>query len=373
MLKINETLLNPELGSTLEKIAKDPMSFYHGSIAEQIVRDIRTLGGIITRSDLRNYDAGRAEALQVSLNKKLKIWTSHPPSSGPVLAMILQILKGFRFSSQDIVGDENLVRSYHRIIEAFKFSYAYRALLGDPEYEDGIHETVKNMTSQSFTEKLRRKINDNKIHNISYYGGFYSDWNNQGTTHLSVLSKGGDAVAVTSTINTGFGSKIRSPSLGIVYNNEMDDFSTPDLVNAFGVAPSPNNFIKPNKRMMSSMSPSVVVDDLGNARLILGASGGTRITTGVAQVLMNHLWFGLNLEESVRHPRLHHQLVPNYIRVEKTSKYRMKQAILDGLKKLGHTYKFLTSTSTVQAIAVDEQERIRAVSDPRKHGRAAGY
>jgi gamma-glutamyltranspeptidase/glutathione hydrolase/leukotriene-C4 hydrolase len=94
MLKINETLFNPELGSTLEKIAKDPMSFYHGSIAEQIVRDIQALGGIITRSDLRNYDAGRAEALQVSLNKKLKIWTSHPPSSGPVLAMILQILRG---------------------------------------------------------------------------------------------------------------------------------------------------------------------------------------------------------------------------------------------------------------------------------------
>ena len=94
MLKINETLFNPELGSTLDKIAKDPMSFYHGSIAEKIVRDIQDGGGIITRSDMRNYDAGRAEALGVSLDDKYKIWTSHPPSSGPVMAMILQILKG---------------------------------------------------------------------------------------------------------------------------------------------------------------------------------------------------------------------------------------------------------------------------------------
>ena len=94
MLKVNETLVNPELGSTLEKIAEDPMSFYHGAIADRIVRDIQDAGGIITQSDMRNYNAGRAKALQVSLDNKHKIWTSHPPSSGPVLAMILQILKG---------------------------------------------------------------------------------------------------------------------------------------------------------------------------------------------------------------------------------------------------------------------------------------
>ena len=166
---------------------------------------------------------------------------------------------------------------------------------------------------------------------------------------------------------------MRSPSLGIIYNNEMDDFSTPGQVNIFGVEPSPENFIKPNKRMMSSMSPALVVDDLGNVRLIIGASGGTRITTGVAQVLMNYLWFGMNIQDSVQHPRLHHQLVPTYIRVEKKPKYRMKQAILDGLKKLGHTYKSFTGSSTVQAIAVDAQDRIYAFSDPRKYGRAAGY
>lgn len=367
---LGSVLKMPKFAKTLERIRDDPESFYKGSLAKDIVKDIKDGGGIITLEDLKNYTT----VVRTPLSEKMgdyTWYTNPPPGSGAVLSLILNILKGYNFTEASRKDLNSSVLTYHRIVEAFKFGYAYRALLGDEDFWD-VREVVKNMTSSAFGDSLRHKIFDNRTFaNYSYYGDFYSKADDQGTTHLSIISPDGDAVAATSTINLLFGSKYRSVQTGIIYNNEMDDFSTPGKKNSFGIEPSRSNYIAPRKRPMSSMSPSIFVDSKGVPRLAVGASGGSRIISAISLVVMNYLWFDRNLTQAVVEPRLHHQLVPNEIRTYKNSQIPLD--LQNGLKRLGHKLTEISSFTAVQAVATSADGKLYGKADPRKSSYAAGF
>lgn len=192
-----------------------------------------------------------------------------------------------------------------------------------------------------------------------------------GTSHLSVLAENGDAVAVTTTINSYFGSKIRSSKFGLIFNNEMADFSLPEkVVPTDNLPPGPNNFIEPGKRPQSSTSPAILLSpDHSRVLMVVGASGGSAITTGVAQVVVGALSFELGLEKSISMPRLHHQLIPDVVHIEKD----LAQGIVDGLRKRHHNITVDHFRNNVQGIYVPSPGNIWAFSDPRKGGVADGY
>lgn len=372
LLKEGDVMYRTKLANTLERIANKGVSeFYNSSLSADIAKEVQDNGGIITKTDLSNYRVDIKEPLTVTLDEgERTVYSVRPPASGAVLEFILNIIDGYGFEKEDLSSEASRVLTYHRIIEAFKFAYAKRTELGDENFLNGTLQTLlKNMTSNHFAEYIRGRITDNMTHKTAYYDPSFYNTETYGTSHLSVLAANGDAVSVTSTINTYFGSKVRGQNTGIIYNNEMDDFSSPNITNYFGLPPSPANFIKPGKRPLSSMCPAIIVNKDGDVELVIGASGGTKITTAVALVTMQTLWFGKNIKESIDSRRPHHQLIPPTIQYEKGFPWLIRY----GLKKKGHNLtERAVGGSTVQGIH-RVGDYIYANSDFRKGGWPDGY
>uniref|UniRef100_H2YDU9 Glutathione hydrolase n=1 Tax=Ciona savignyi TaxID=51511 RepID=H2YDU9_CIOSA len=398
--KSGDLIRRPLLAQTMRIIAKEGVSaFYNGSLTDKIINDLNEGFGdnIITAEDLWNYKPEVKPAINITLDN-LTVFSPGPPGSGPVLSLILNILdalfkdklyiahaqfpfpslpsltlncaSGYNFSSESI-SEKNKVLTYHRIVEAFRFAFAKRTDLADPRNNPNVTKLVKNMTADWYADDLRLKINDDHTWPVDYYGPDWSVPDDSGTAHLSLVASNGDAVALTSTINLFFGSKVRGRSTGILFNNQMDDFSAPNISSAFDVPPSPANFIQPGNRPFSSMTPTVISKH-GHKKpvMVVGGSGGTIITTATALVVMNSLWFGFDVGTSVEMKRVHDQLMPNVTDCEQG----LDEAIIAGLRSKGHAInKMSFSYTAVQATLLLPDGRISAACDSRKGGYPDGY
>ncbi|XP_052225167.1 glutathione hydrolase 1 proenzyme-like [Dreissena polymorpha] len=374
--KEGETMKLPKLAQTLQVIADEgPEAFYNGSLADDIVADIQEAGGIITKQDLANYTSLVGDALNFTLHGNYTAYSPPLPSSGAVYLFILNILNDFKFNPDTVSNVVSATTTWHRVTEAFKHAYSLRTQLGDNNvgseaFRTYVAKLVKNMTDPSFGYARRKQIDDSRTFGSDYYHPIFdSPWNDHGTAHLSVLGPDGDAVSITSTVNLFFGSKVIGSRTGIIFNNEMDDFSTPGTVNYFGVPASKANFIAPWKRPLSSMCPSIVVDGEGNARLVIGASGGTRITTTTALATIEALQWNWGIKQAIDYPRIHHQLFPQELSVQRG----FPQVVIDGLKALGHNVSVVSSASSTCQGILRKENFVMANSDYRKYGEPDGY
>ncbi|KAJ8722189.1 hypothetical protein PYW08_004591 [Mythimna loreyi] len=364
MVKPSEALCN-----TLKRIAENGGDeLYNGTLAVDFADDLARAGSIITAEDLRQYQAKIMDPIAVPLGNGDTFYSVPPPSSGAILVNILNILSGYNFSASSINSTEDKILTYHRIIEAFKFAYASRTKLGDLDFLD-LSEFLSNVTSPDYGNEIRLRINDTTTSNdTATYGADTYNQPDAGTAHISIIAGNGDAVSVTSSINFYYGAAFTTLKTGIVMNNVMDDFSSPGITNAFGLKPSPANFIAPHKRPMSSMCPSIIVDRNGNAKLVIGASGGTKIITSVAMVTMRKLWFDQTIKEAVDEPRIHHQTTPMEIQYE----FGVIEDIVNGLRAKGHAMARYRTRGSIICALYRNKTGIYANADFRKGGDVAG-
>lgn len=375
-IKEGDVIKRTKYGKTLRKIADSGADlFYTGKMAKKIVKDVRSIGSCISLTDLKDYRATEVKPLEVSLPgvKGYKLLTVPPPAGGAALINILNILKGFNFSANDM--KHHPVLTYHRMIEAFNFVAAKQTYLTDPVFDEDVKEVVKEMLDPERSEQIRRLING-ETHSFDYYGPInYNTDITDGTTHLSVLDAEGNAVSLTTSINKYFGAKLRSPKLGIIYNDQLLDTYENVRLKEFKLA---IDELKPYKRPVSLASPSIILDEAGDVKMVFGAAGGKYIATALAQVLMNHFWFGESLRDAVSKSRLHSQLFPNLVLVEKD----FPKQYIDELKRFGHkiTNDTVKITGTpfqiigvVQLVYREKDGEILALADHRKGGGPAGY
>ncbi|KAF6021148.1 GGT1 [Bugula neritina] len=378
--KEGDTVVFTKLAETYRRIAAEgPQTFYNGSLRDDIVADLEELDGqTIFKEDLENYKPEVREPLQSSLeNGGYKLISLPPPSGGVVVQYILNILDGYEFTSSSVSPKLEEIPStattYHQIIEAVKFAYASRMNLGDGSFVDVSEVIGSKYDKLKFSEEIRQKITDSRTHNVEYYGVTTDARRTTGTSQISILTGNGDAVSTTTTVNYAWGSKRMGKRTGIIFNNLMDDFSMPDKPswsNDSWVAPSNSaNWIEPGKRPLSSMSPTVVVDQNGDVVMVTGGSGGSKIITATALTLINQLWFGMNLTEAVFRPRLHSQLLPDNVLYEN----RFPLEYVDELIKKGHKMEFHTSNIPASDSVGVYEESIIGVSDFRRQGAADGF
>ncbi|KHN81335.1 Gamma-glutamyltranspeptidase 1 [Toxocara canis] len=356
------------LGFTLQLIANstDPVQlFYQGGLAQTIAAEIEEHGGHITLDDLRSYTTVIDETPIVNDNLPgdLSMCGPPPPSSFAITQSIIAIMSEFYGGKGDVDLDDPLI--YHRLIEAQKFAYAQRGTLGDAAFVPNALKLAQNMTTKSYARWIKSLIKD-EAQPFTYYTLNRSyQVEDHGTSHVSVIDTHENAVACTSTINQILGSMRVSPTLGIVWNDEMDDFSTPGLVNGFGYAPSEANFIAPGKRPMSSMSPTVIYNkNTGKAKMVVGASGGSGIISAVAQSVIRSLFFNQTIKEAVDGPRFHSQFMPHITVYETT----VPKEIIDELitKYAQNMTGVPKLKNVVQALEVREDGFVHGNSDFRR-------
>ena len=355
---------------TLEKIAKcGPSAFYTGEIAESLVSLVQRRGGILSLEDLEAYHAIPLQPLE-SWYRGRQILSFPPPSSGPVIIEALNILEGYDLGNH-MTGD-----GVHLLVEAMKWGAAARTELGDP-FDPSVNNTnrIQELQRKHYAARIRANISLDHTFDWRHYQPAYDIPESHGTTHISVIDQDGMAVALTSTVNLIFGSRLHDVNTGIILNDEMDDFSVHNNSNAFRLLPSIYNRIQPRKRPLSSCVPTIVMSgDLSTVELVIGAAGGSRIITAVLDACVKLLDWGFTLKDVVEGPRLHHQLLPHIISMEEG----YPDTIVHSLRQKGHDIelydRYNISTAEVQVIRISPDDgRIEAMSDPRKHGKASGY
>lgn len=371
-----DIFIQKNLAESLKRIRDNGAKEFYGGLTGQLfVEDLVKQGGSITLDNLARYEALVKKPLMIELDQDLKLHTVPLPGSGIVLSVIMRIMKEFGYHKPEVKPQKTFEGAslyYHRLAEAFKFAYAQRAGLEDlPDDPERMNTLINTLSSDEFVKTVVSKIDD-KAHQDNRYGGNEYFKEDAGTAHVSVMDAEGNAVAITSSINLYFGSGLVSPRTGITYNDVMDDFVSPNLINKFGLPPSKFNHIKPGRRPISSMAPSIYTDKYGNVRLVIGASGGTKITTAIVSVSLRNCYLGEDIKTAIDGPRIHHQFAPNNIFYE----LNFPNDILHTLMERGHTIEPIRDRSSIiMAIAnrvVNGTRYITANSDYRKGGMVEG-
>lgn len=367
--KFNEgdLFVQKDLAKTLMLIKKfGRKGFYEGKVARLIIKQIENLGGYISLEDLKNYRCVERKPV-IGEYRGYKIISIGPPSAGGVaLIEALNILENIELNKNDYQSSKH----YHFLIEALKRVYFDRVeYLGDSDF---VFVPVKKLISKEYAQELFNKISPSsatKIEELNTLDAFGNE--SLETTHYSIIDRDGNSVSVTTTLNSSYGSSIVVDGAGFLLNNEMDDFSIkPGIQNQFGLTGKEANSIAPGKRMLSSMTPTIVLKD-NKPFLILGSPGGSMIITSVLQVLMNVIDFKMNIFQAVSMPRIHHQLIPDDIFYED---YAISNDTKSNLELLGHKFKFRNKIGWVNAILYDSENNFYyGVSDPRGYGLAEGY
>jgi gamma-glutamyltranspeptidase / glutathione hydrolase len=383
-----EIFQQSDLARTLERIADKPDDFYRGAMARELAADIQKGGGLITARDLAEYEVREREPIRGTY-RGYEILSAPPPSSGGiVLVESLNILEGYDLAA---MGNRS-AQSIHYTTEAFRRAFFDRAeFLGDPDssklpvaqliderYAAAWRETIDPKRATPNSDLKRPAIFSELEQYAAVHPQLVSAHEGNHTTHYSVIDAEGDAVAVTTTINDWFGSRVTAEGLGFLLNDEMDDFSVkPGVPNSDGLIQGAANEIGPGKRPLSSMTPTIVVRD-GKTFLVLGSPGSSKIITTVANVLMGVIDYGMNIQEAVNAPRFHHQWMPDILNVEKW----FSPDTVGLLQQMGYHVEIglhgdssvIPYWSDAECIAVDPKtgERLGA-SDGRDGGKAVGY
>ncbi|HEV8358169.1 MAG TPA: gamma-glutamyltransferase [Gemmatimonadales bacterium] len=359
---IGTRLRQPDLARTLGLIRdRGAAGFYRGRTAGLIVAEMARSGGLISRADLAGYRARWREPISIRY-RGYTIYSMPPASSGGVtMAEILNIMEGF--GPLPPFGSPALL---HRESEAMRRAFMDRNVyLGDPAF---VQMPIARLVSKEHAESLRRQIDPlhatatPKFETATREGG--------STTHYSVVDALGNAVSCTTTLNNSYGSAVTVAGAGFLLNDEMDDFATaPGKPNMYGLVQGEANAVQPGKRMLSAMTPSVVLDPEGRLFMVVGTPGGPRIITMVYHVISNVIDHRMRLADAVTAPRLHHQALPDTLRVERGG---FLPAVLDSLRALGHTVVPWGRQGDIAAI-IRTATGWQGVTDPRRGGGGAGY
>jgi gamma-glutamyltranspeptidase/glutathione hydrolase len=373
-----EIFKQPELAHTLERLAKDPDEFYHGAMARELAAAIHQGGGLISAADLAAYEVKEREPVRGTY-RGYDIIGAPPPSSGGVaLIEVLNILEGFDLAK---LGNRSAA-VIHLTSEAFRRAFYDRTdFMGDPDfaqvpvaqlidkrYAAAWRDSI-DLNHASVSKDLKRPSIFNELERVAKSRPTALR-EPQNTTHYSVVDAEGNAVAVTTTLNDSFGSRITIKGLGFLLNDEMDDFAAKQGVpNAYGLIQGPANAIGPGKRPLSAMTPTIVLKD-GKLFLVLGSPGGPTIITTVVNILLGVIDFSLDIQEAVNAPRFHNQWLPDEILVED----RLSPDTMNVLRSKGHKLNVEHFWGDGECIMIDPKsgERLGA-SDGRNNGKAVGY
>ncbi len=364
-LQPGQKLQLPDLAGTLFAVAAEGVDgFYTGRTAEKIVATMARYDGLIGIEDLAGYEVVWRDPVHFEFDG-YDVYSMPPPSSGGIaLGQILKLLEPMEFAALFPQAPKYI----HLFTEASRLAYADRAKhLGDPDF----HDVPLTLLDEQYLERRRQLIDPNHaVPSRNIQAGSPPVAESEETTHLSVCDGDGNVVSLTYTLNTPFGSKVMVEGAGFLLNNEMDDFSAkPGEPNVYGLVGGEANKIEPGKRMLSSMSPTIVLKD-GKPRLVVGTPGGSRIITAVAQALIGLIRFDLEPMEIVSQPRFHHQWLPDELLLEE-GRYDInaKQELIH----LGHMIKEKEPWCDIQLIFIDDVGMMAPVSDPRHNGEGVGF
>ena len=354
-----ETLVQSDLAASMKLIAEEgPSAFYEGPIAEKIVTAVEAAGGNLTLEDFKTYEVKLREPISGTY-RGYEIASMPPPSSGGIhIVQILNTLEGLPLG---FLG-HNSADSIHMIAEAMKYAYADRSeYLGDPDFFD---VPIGELTSKSYAADILGNISQGRAATAAEIGpGDLAPYESSETTHFSVVDADGNAVSNTYTINFTYGTGMVADGTGILLNNELDDFSVkPGVPNAYGLIGGEANAVEARKRPLSSMSPTIVLKD-GKPFLITGSPGGSRIITTTLQVISNVIDHGMNVAEATHAPRVHHQWLPDELRVEDG----LSPDTIRLLEQRGQKVVIKNAMGSTQSIMVTEGG-LYGASDPRRAG-----
>ncbi|KAI9158660.1 Gamma-glutamyltransferase-like protein 1 [Paramyrothecium foliicola] len=365
LVQLGDIMTRKRYADTLEKIANEgPDVFYTGPMAESMVATVQKFNGTLTTDDLRDYRVNHGPALNISY-RGLDVYGIGSPAGGAVCLSILKTME--QYDADDWRRDGNL--TVHRFTEAMRFAYGARVELGDPAFVKGMGSIEAAMIGEEAARNVHSRIRDHHTLPVDQYNPrnlFTSE--GHGTSHIVTADKSGMAASLTTTVNLLFGAQLMDPETGIILNNEMNDFSIPNVRNEFGFEPSAANFIRPNKRPLSSITPIIAAYPDGTLYAVLGAAGGSRIISSTALTFWHLNEHAMTMPQALLEPRLHDQLIPNYVMAE----YSVSNGTVQSLRERGHNITWVREgLSAVQGIRRLADGLFEVASEPRQRNSGA--